>query len=54
MNSHHIPRKASLPLFMSTRLLDQLHGQIRCLHYSLRTKVAYVHWVKNFILFHDL
>ncbi len=54
MNSHNIPRKTSLPVLKSTRLLDQLREQIRYLHYSLRTEEAYVYWVKNFIRFHSL
>ncbi|WP_363717111.1 phage integrase N-terminal SAM-like domain-containing protein, partial [Rhodoferax sp.] len=51
MNSHNNPRKTSMPVFKSTRLLDQLREQIRYLHYSLRTEEAYVYWVKNFIRF---
>lgn len=43
-----------MPVFKSTRLLDQLREQIRDLHYSLRTEEAYVYWVKNFIRFHGL
>ena len=43
-----------MPVFKSTRLLDQLREQIRYLHYSLRTEEAYVYWVKNFIRFHGL
>jgi Phage integrase, N-terminal SAM-like domain len=39
-------------VFKSTRLLDQLRGQIRYLHYSVRTEEAYVYWVKKFIYFH--
>ena len=54
MNSHNIPRKTSLPVFKSTRLLDQLREQIRYLHYSLRTEEAYLYWVKHFIRFHGL
>ena len=38
MNSHNNSRKTSLPVFKSTRLLDQLREQIRYLHYSLRTE----------------
>lgn len=33
-------------------LLEQLGEQIRYLHYSLRTKQAYLYWVKNFIRFY--
>ena len=41
-----------MPVFQSTRLLDQLRAQIRYLHYSLRTEEAYVYWVKKFVRFH--
>jgi integron integrase len=34
------------------RLLDQLRHQIRLRHYSYRTELTYVGWVKRFILFH--
>jgi len=34
------------------RLLDQLRDRIRFRHYSYRTEVTYVHWVRRFILFH--
>ena len=34
------------------RLLDQVRGKVRALHYSLRTEETYVHWIKRFILFH--
>ena len=54
MNSHNNSRKTSLPVFKSTRLLDQLREQIRYLHYSLRNEEAYVYWVKKFIYFHEL
>jgi len=51
MNSHNDPRKTSMPVFKSIRLLDQLREQIRYLHYSLRTEEAYMSWIKNFIRF---
>ena len=35
------------------RLLDQLRGELRTRHYSLRTEEVYVDWVRRFILFHD-
>jgi len=35
------------------RLLDELRARIRCLHYSLRTEEAYVHWVRAFIHYHE-
>ncbi|MBI5936895.1 MAG: integron integrase [Betaproteobacteria bacterium] len=31
------------------RLLDQVRGRIRFLHYSLRTEQAYLDWIKRFI-----
>jgi integron integrase len=34
------------------RLLDQLRGVIRVLHYSRRTEEAYMFWTRRFILFH--
>lgn len=34
------------------RLLNQLRIRIRYLHYSLSTERTYVHWVRQFILFH--
>jgi integron integrase len=36
------------------RLLDQVRSQVRCLHYSIRTEQAYVHWVRAFVRFHGL
>jgi hypothetical protein len=32
--------------------LDQVRERIRVKHYSICTKTQYVHWIKNFILFH--
>ena len=54
MNSHNSSRKTSIPVFRSTRLLDQLREQIRYLHYSLSTEDTYVYWVKKFVHFHGL
>lgn len=34
------------------RLLEQVRSVIRLKHYSLRTEEAYLHWVKEYILFH--
>jgi hypothetical protein len=31
------------------RLLEQVRGRIRFLHYSLRTEQAYLDWIKRFI-----
>jgi integron integrase len=35
------------------KLLDQVRDIIRRRHYSIRTKQAYVDWIKRFILYHD-
>lgn len=37
----------------SPKLLDQLRDKLRLKHYSIRTEVQYVQWVRRFILFHD-
>ena len=34
------------------RLLDRVREALRVRHYSLRTEVAYVDWVRRFVLFH--
>jgi integrase len=34
------------------RLLDQVRTQVRVRHYSYRTEVTYVGWIRRFILFH--
>lgn len=34
------------------KLLDQVREVIRRKHYSIRTEEAYVHWIRQFILFH--
>ncbi|HJQ70991.1 MAG TPA: integron integrase [Blastocatellia bacterium] len=35
------------------KLLDQVRNLIRLKHYSIRTEQAYIHWIKQFILFHN-
>jgi len=35
------------------KLLDQVRERIRLKHYSKRTEVTYVSWIKRYILFHD-
>jgi site-specific recombinase XerD len=42
MSSHQPPR-----------LLDQVREAIRLKHFSLKTEKSYVHYVRDFILFHD-
>ena len=37
------------PVSQSARLLDQLREVLRYKHYSLRTKEAYLYWVKFFV-----
>jgi len=34
------------------KLLDRLRDAIRLRHYSIRTKQAYLQWVRRFIIFH--
>ncbi len=34
------------------KLLDQVRDAIRVRHYSLRTEMAYVDWIRRFLLFH--
>ena len=35
------------------KLIDQIRAVIRAKHYSRRTEEAYIHWARQFILFHD-
>ncbi len=35
------------------KLLDQVRDVVRKKHYSIRTKQAYVQWIRRFILFHN-
>jgi len=37
----------------SAKLLDQVREVLRYHHYGLQTEKAYVHWVRQFILFHN-
>jgi integron integrase len=41
-----------LPRPRSPRLLDQVIQVLRVRHYSPRTEACYLHWVRQFILFH--
>lgn len=45
---------AALPALQSTRLLDRVRERIRGLHYSRRTELAYLHWIKGYIRFHGI
>ena len=46
--------KPCIQALHSTRLLDQLSERVRYLHYSLRTKKAYLYSVQFFIRRHGL
>jgi hypothetical protein len=35
------------------KLLDQVRNKLRIKHYSIRTEMQYVQWIKRFIVFHD-
>ena len=35
------------------KLLDQIRNLIRLRHYSYRTEQAYVHWIRQYIFFHN-
>ena len=35
------------------KLLDQISDSIRQKHYSHRTERAYIHWIRQYSLFHD-
>src|SRR5207247_707335 len=37
---------------MEVKLLDRVREAIRARHYSRRTEAAYVHWIRQFIVFH--
>src|SRR5262245_24656838 len=41
-----------IPAARAPRLLDQVRAVLRGRHYSPRTEVAYVDWIRRFILFH--
>ena len=36
-----------------SELLNKVRALIRTRHYSYRTEQTYVHWIKQFILFHN-
>jgi integron integrase len=52
MNRYIENPKVGIPVFHSTRVLDQLRERIRYLHYSLQTEKAYVYWARFFIRWH--
>ncbi len=36
-----------------TRLLDQVRDRLRLKNYAYRTEKSYLHWIKQYILFHN-
>ena len=38
-------------ILTKNKLLDQVHAAIRTRHYSRRTERAYIHWIRQYILF---
>ena len=53
MDSPTTPAGGASPATRAPKLLERLRVHLRTRHYSLRTEVAYVDWVRRFILFHD-
>lgn len=47
-NPPELPSTAESP-----RLLDRVRARLRLGHYGQRTEIAYVGWIKRYILFHD-
>jgi integron integrase len=37
---------------MTDKLISQIRGIARLKHFSIRTEEAYIHWIKQFLLFH--
>jgi integron integrase len=52
MNRYIEARKVAAPVFLATRLLDQVRERIRYLHYSVQTEKAYLYWARFFIRWH--
>lgn len=50
MSTPLLPSNATPP--RPPKLLDQVVTKIRLKHYSHRTELSYVHWIKRYILFH--
>lgn len=47
-----MPDKPAAVAESAPKLLDQMRERLRVKHYSLRTEVAYLGWIKRYILFH--
>ncbi len=39
---------------LMSQLLDQVREVMRVRHYQYTTEKTYIHWMKQFIFFHDL
>lgn len=49
MSAIHLHVASALP---APRLLDQVRAACRVRHFSLRTEVAYIHWIRRYIVHH--
>jgi integron integrase len=47
------PPRLPTPVGRPAKLIDQIRAVIRAKHYSRRIEEAYVHWTRQFILFHN-
>jgi hypothetical protein len=52
MKRHNETRQVAAPVFLATRLLDQVLERIRYLHYSLRTEKTYLYRVRFYVRWH--
>ena len=52
MNRHNETRQVAAPVFLTTRLPDQVRELIRYLHYSLRTEKTYLYRVRFYVRWH--
>jgi integrase len=52
MNKYSEARKVAAPVFLATRLLDQIRERVIYLHYSLQTEKTYLYWARFFIRWH--
>lgn len=50
MSKPYLPEKTTSP--QPPKLLDQVAAKIRLKHYSHKTELAYLYWIKRYILFH--
>lgn len=47
-----VPLLSTPPVDGKPKLLEQVRQLLRLRHYSLRTEVAYLAWIRRYILFH--